>query len=443
MPTTPLPARNILDGSANPTTSQMKSALGQLHDNLTQMQGGISGNTAVGYGALENNTTGSQNTASGNNALNANTAGIQNTASGSGALYSNTTGNYNTANGRSALYYNTTGSQNTANGSAALNANTTGSQNTASGRAALNANTTGSYNTANGISALYSNTTGIQNTASGQTALYNNTTGSQNTASGNTALFYNTTGIQNTASGGAALYNNTTGSYNTASGNNALFYNTTGGYNTATGHGALNANIVYTNCGGFGYNAQVTGSNQIQLGNSATTTYVYGAVANRSDARDKTDIKDTEFGLDFIMKLRPVDYRWDYREDYKPARPADIEPLKEDATDEEKAAHEAIKVEHAKAIQDWLEACKLANIVRNGSKKRTRFHHGFIAQEVQAIIEQTGKDFGGLQHLSVKGGEDVYTLGYMEMIAPLTKAIQEQQSLIESLTARIAALEAK
>lgn len=32
--------------------------------------------------------------------------------------------------------------------------------------------------------------------------------------------------------------------------------------------------------------------------------------------RDKTDIRNTELGIEFIMGLRPVDGRWDMREDY-------------------------------------------------------------------------------------------------------------------------------
>src|SRR3546814_13145999 len=60
----------------------------------------------------------------------------------------------------------------------------------------------------------------------------------------------------------------------------------------------------------------ISGANQVQLGDSATTSYVYGTVQNRSDARDKADIRDTQLGLDFIKALRPVDYRWDMREDY-------------------------------------------------------------------------------------------------------------------------------
>jgi hypothetical protein len=59
-------------------------------------------NTAVGAGALANNTTGRGNTASGAFALNGNTTGGVNTASGAGALVGNTTGSNNIALGVSA-----------------------------------------------------------------------------------------------------------------------------------------------------------------------------------------------------------------------------------------------------------------------------------------------------------------------------------------------------
>ena len=74
------------------------------------------GDTSLGTGALQNNTTGSYNTASGVDALFSNTTGSYNTASGVSALFSNTTGSHNTASGVSALLSNTTGSYNTASG---------------------------------------------------------------------------------------------------------------------------------------------------------------------------------------------------------------------------------------------------------------------------------------------------------------------------------------
>src|SRR3546814_19982385 len=58
---------------------------------------------------------------------------------------------------------------------------------------------------------------------------------------------------------------------------------------------------------------------------------------------------------------------------------------------------------------------------RSGSEKRARFHHGLIAQEVAA----SGYDFGGLQDHSIKGGDDVLSIGYDELIGPLIKAVQE------------------
>lgn len=159
----------------------------------------------------------------------------------------------------------------------------------------------------------------------------------------------------------------------------------------------------FTNVTGLGYNARVSGSNQLQLGDTATTVYAQSAVQTRSDQRDKADIQETKLGLEFINQLRPVDYRWDVREDYT-------------QYDEEG------------------NATGLAE--RDGSQKRNRFHHGVIAQEVQKVIEDTGVDFGGFQDHTVAGGSDVMSVGYEEFIAPLIKAVQE-------LSKKVAELEAK
>ena len=314
---------------------------------------------------------------------------------------------------------------NTAVGENPLITNTTGTNNTASGASALNKNTTGNANTASGVGALYQNTTGVSNTANGVSALLSNTTGDYNTANGVNTLFSNTTGINNTASGVGALYQNTTGINNTANGVSALQSNATGNYNTAIGRnaGANVANESNVSC--LGYNSQVSSSDQVQLGNSSTTTYVYGTVQNRSDLRDKTDVRDTILGLDFISKLRPVDYKWDMREDYKTETPS---PLNEDATEEEKEAYKIL-------MGEWLESIKLDNLTHDGSKKRTRYHHGLIAQEVKDIIEETEVDFGGFQDHKISQGQDVLSIGYDELIAPMIKAIQELKAEIELLKA--------
>jgi hypothetical protein len=119
-------------------------------------------NTVLGDDALMNNL-GGDNTAIGFEALQANTTGNDNTALGFRALRSNTTGTFNTATGFEALFRNTIGGGNTANGLGALLSNTTGNSNTAIGAGALQLNTTGSNNIAVGAEAGVNFTTGNNN----------------------------------------------------------------------------------------------------------------------------------------------------------------------------------------------------------------------------------------------------------------------------------------
>lgn len=267
------------------------------------------------------------------------------------------------------------------------------------------------------------------------TSLASNTTGANNCVFGIQALLSNTSGVNNTAIGFNALYANTTGSTNVALGGDALQLNVSGVNNTAVGYRALivsSANNLI-NCSGLGNRVEVTGNNQIQLGDSATTTYVFNTVQSRSDRRDKTDIRPTVLGLEFIKFLRPVDFRWDLRDSYRTAPP---NSLLDTASEEEKLAY-------AEAFKKYQEDNRLANIAKDGSKKRTRYHHGVIAQDIEEFIRTTGTDFGGFQDHKRAGGDDVLSIGYDEFIAPLIKAVQELSQANEELTARIATLEKK
>ena len=87
-------------------------------------------NSAFGYSALKNNTSGGSNTACGNSSLVNNTTGGSNTACGIYALQSNISGNGNTGVGNWALQANTTGSNNVGVGSFVAIQNSTGSNNT-------------------------------------------------------------------------------------------------------------------------------------------------------------------------------------------------------------------------------------------------------------------------------------------------------------------------
>jgi hypothetical protein len=120
---------------------------------------------------------------------------------------------YTTAIGYSALAVNT-GTSNTAAGYMALNHNTTGSENTASGYGSLYWNTTGYDNTASGVNAMIGNTTGYYNASVGASALFSNSSGYKNTAVGVSSLSSATVGHDNAALGFFAGLN-ATGSYNT------------------------------------------------------------------------------------------------------------------------------------------------------------------------------------------------------------------------------------
>ena len=119
----------------------------------------ISSNTGIGFGTLSSVTAPSSSdgkdlTALGYNALNRNTSGYGNTAVGHSALLFNTFGFYNTAIGRFALITNVTGQGNFAGGNEALTANNSGNMNTAVGTYSLRSNTSGASNTAVGYLSL-------------------------------------------------------------------------------------------------------------------------------------------------------------------------------------------------------------------------------------------------------------------------------------------------
>jgi hypothetical protein len=117
--------------------------------------------------------------------------------------------------------------------------------------------------------------------------------------------------------------------------------------------------------------------------NSGSTTGLYisntAAWQSTSDERLKTDIQDLD-STQRLMQLRPRDYLWKSQET---------------------------------------------------SDDPTKRNLGFIAQEVKDIFPE-------LVGVSPDG---MFSVEYTGLIAPLVKAIQEQQALITTLTARITALE--
>ncbi|MCG5643660.1 tail fiber domain-containing protein [Flavobacteriaceae bacterium LSUCC0859] len=356
-------------------------------------------NTTLGFEALKNNEVGSFNVALGYEAaLNlagtgASQQGSSNIAIGYRALRATTSTAETIAIGKEAISSGTLtgGYGNIAVGTRAAQS-LAGTQVgvTAIGHEALQSNQSG-YTTAVGMQALKSNTSGFSNDAFGYQALQNNTTGGSNVAIGRGALTNVTTSWSNTAIGNGAGYNVTSG------GNSVFVGNSAGSSTTAK---ALGNDNIYIGAGSkpsvdgvyneivIGRNAVGNGSNTITLGHTTNTAvYARGTVysngtALNSDRRLKTDIKSVANGLSTVMKLNPVSYNK-----------------------------------------------RLSFDTEEYNKKEI----GFIAQEVQEILPDL---------VSVGPDENkTLSLDYNSLIPILTKAIQEQQVLIEALKAKVERLE--
>jgi hypothetical protein len=126
-----------------------------------------------------------------------------------------------------------------------------------------------------------------------------------------------------------------------------------------------------TNAIAIGYQAYVSTSNTVQLGNNSITT-IRGNVSftTSSDIRLKENITNTKYGLATVLQFRPVDY----------------------------------------------------NLKSNGLRQV-----GFIAQEMKKLVPEvvTGKE-GDL----AKG--ETLGITYANLVPVLTKAIQEQQKQIST-----------
>jgi len=126
--------------------------------------------------------------------------------------------------------------------------------------------------------------------------------------------------------------------------------------------------------------------NSFDLGDSSRRwddVWATNPTIQTSDKNEKNTIKDTDLGLDFINKLKPVSYKWN---------------------------------------------------------NKTRTHYGLIAQDVEDLLDEINKDtkdFAGFIKADVSEEKDntkhSYGLRYNEFISPMIKAIQELKAEIEIL----------
>ena len=306
-----------------------------------------------------------------------------NVAFGSGSLQNNTAGcGCNTGIGFSALFCNTTGIKNTAIGFASLEGGVYSCR-TGLGHIAFGiGNWTTSINGGNQYIAL--GVTGSVNIGylSGKRSYNNSVTigykAGQYVYNRSVSIGYRTiAGNDDTVVIGslAGCSNNTVGEQSILVG--FLAGANTGGAsnNILVGHNATQQN-------GYGCN------NQTVLGNANNNVYncVYTAWTDVSDCRDKTNFQPlNNLGLNFLRKLNPVKYKWDLRQKYE-------------------------------------NKCGYEYGIKDGTLKQDNTNYGFLAQEIEFAAKSLGENFDAVTHDTFI---DQYSLNYLNLIATLTKALQE------------------
>ncbi len=131
--------------------------------------------------------------------------------------------------------------------------------------------------------------------------------------------------------------------------------------------------------------------------------YAVNGTIQTSDEREKTEIQDSPLGSDFVRSLRPVAYKW--------------------------------KI--GGYTSTWDDEGNETITPNPG----VRTHYGFIAQEVKQACGDA--DFGGWLQEDLRDAESKQSLRLHEFISPIVKALQEALDEIDTLKAKVAALESQ
>jgi hypothetical protein len=363
--------------------------------------------------------------------------GDSNTFYGLGAGFSISSGAANTFIGRNAGYSNTAGLYNTFLGYYAGHANTTGMYNAFLGLQAGYSNTTGYFNIFIGSNAGYANTTGYQNTFLGYSAGYSNTTGYQNTFLGYYAGRSNTTGALNTFLGYYAGYSNISGNGNTFIGRSAG-RNETGSNKLYIANSETSAPLIY---GDFAN--EILGVNgKLGIGTQSpaypmelkTTGRNATFVLWRNDGGAINFVNATlaygQFGTgnDYPVRIL-VNQTWrmslNTDNSLSMANGASCTAGGVWTNASSRELKENIEGLTADEAQEAFRA--LSPVKYNYKADKEERHVGFIAEDVPALV----------------ASKDRKSLSPMDVVAVLTRVVQEQQKTISDLNSRIAELEKK
>ena len=149
-----------------------------------------------------------------------------------------------------------------------------------------------------------------------------------------------------------------------------------------------------------------------------TTTYKWRYIRSNngtiqtSDIRKKTNIADSDLGLNFINLLRPVKYNNKY------------DPLVPEVDEN----NQPILDENGNRV-----------IKPGQGYTGSRYHYGLIAQEVKSTLDQVGigDTFSGWTLDNLEDPDSYQGLSYDKFIAPMIKSIQELSNMVESLQQEI------
>jgi hypothetical protein len=158
---------------------------------------------------------------------------------------------------------------------------------------------------------------------------------------------------------------------------------TTENFNGLTCHGTTATNRILPNVDNVGYIGEASHRWQ--------AIYAVSSAIQTSDEREKTEIKETTLGLDFIKDLKPISYKWIDGE-------------------------------------------------QQNKGKDEREHQGLIAQQVAETVEKHGIDknaFGGLDIQETDKYDDFHGMSYDQLVAPLIKAVQELSAKVEDLQTQL------
>ena len=179
----------------------------------------------------------------------------------------------------------------------------------------------------------------------------------------------------------------------------------TGSYNTILGSNSNTSATDSTKQIAIGYNVSCIANSTITVGDGTNTASLGidgsdTSWAATSDIRLKDNVEDSLAGLDFINELRPITYKWKAKKDV----PQDMFEYG-DGSD---------------------EPCK-------GTGKT---NHGFVAQEVKAVIDKydSVKDGNNIWNKADSGTQSVAPSALVPM---LVKSVQELSAKVEELEAKL------